>query len=521
MGLTLSPPGESGERDLTYGLSESLPLAASVDLSGDLPPVGDQGIQGSCAAWATSYYYKTWSEKQEHAAWDLDNPMYQFSPSFMYNQINGGVDDGASFYDAFSLLETKGDVDIAEMPYDQNDYTTQPTTAQLEAAKPYRIPAYSQPGWGYFFLRSTNGPYSSPNDISTLKAWLNSGEMLVMAIPIYWDFFDDTPYYDYDGSSGFSNSGHGVAIVGYDDNANPSGADADHRGGFKMVNSWGPSWNGDGTVYLSYDFVKRYVWEAWWMGDLGPDGPSISSLSSNAGLVGQQIEIRGKNFGADRRSADVRFNGTSASVVSFTDAKVTATVPAGATTGQVRVYDWEGTSSNGVDFTVGMPTVAGISPAGGRKGTKVTVTGTHFGSIRGSSSVRFGSVACASGDYVSWSDTQVVVKTPVDAFGRCQITVRTGAGTSNGLYYKVQPIISTVNPTSGRCGSIVTITGYGFGSFSSGYTVVYFGGVRSISYPMWTKRKIQARVPQNARGTVYVVVKTAGGTSWGKSFKVL
>jgi hypothetical protein len=324
-----------------------LQLKKSVDLTAQLPPVGNQGGQGSCVAWAVSYYYKSAIEKREHARWNLSSPLYQFSPSFVYNQVNGGEDGGSSFPDAFDVLQKKGDVDIAEMPYDDRDYTRQPTAAQLEAAAPYRIPG----GWNYLWLNGGLGPFSSANAIGDAKAWLSDGKPLVMGIPVYSDFpdFGSTPssaYYDYNGSAGFA-GGHGVCIAGYDDNINPRGSDADHRGGFKMVNSWGSSWNGSsrGFVWLSYDFVKRYVWEAWTMGDLAGDGPSTSGLSAGSGGVGGAIYINGNNFGTKRRSARVTFNGAEATQAVFTNSRVKATVPYGATSGPVVVYDWEGTAS--------------------------------------------------------------------------------------------------------------------------------------------------------------------------------
>ena len=327
------------------------PLSAAVDLSSQLPPIGDQGQQGSCVGWATSYYYKSWSEKKEHPSWDLTNSWYQYSPSFVYNQINGGQDEGAYFADAFTLLENSGDVDIAEMPYDDYDYYTQPTEEQLEAAKPYRIPS----GWGYFWQHTVLGPYSRPNDISSIKAWLNSGKMLVFGIPVYDDFPDygwnpSKSYYDYDGWSSYQ-GGHAVCICGYNDNIKPSGADADHKGGFLMVNSWGSNWNNNGFVYLSYDFVKRYVDEAWSMGDLAPDGPSISRLSTGTGRVGQQITIYGNNFGTLRRWAGVTFNGIPAQAT-FTNTQMTATIPPGATSGPVVVRDWTGAPSNPAQFVI-------------------------------------------------------------------------------------------------------------------------------------------------------------------------
>jgi len=384
LGFHLAPPAAYATAPAPGG-SNTFGLGVSVDLSGQLPPIGNQGSQGSCVAWATSYYYKTWSEKQEHAAWSLTSTQDQFSPSFVYNQINGGADNGSSFTGAFNLLQTKGDVDIAEFPYNQGNWTNQPSAAQLEAAKAYRIPS----GWYSFWNQSSDGPFSAPNSLDNAKAWLASGKMLVMGIPVYDDFpnYGGNPksaYYDYNGSAAMA-GGHGVCIVGYDDNANPGGADADHKGGFKMVNSWGSSWNNNGFVYLSYDFVKRYVWEAWTMGDNSPDTPSISSLSAGSGGVGTTVLINGKNFGALRRNAKVTFNGTAATDVSFTDAKVTAKVPAGATTGSVKVYDWEGTASNGVTFTVSgsplsTPSVSSASPATGENtgAVALSVLGSAF-----------------------------------------------------------------------------------------------------------------------------------------------
>lgn len=140
LGLKLSPPGNYAQTPTAPALMYGMPLGASADISSQMPPVGNQGQQGSCVAWATSYYYKSWSEKQDHG-WSLTDTKHQFSPSFVYNQINGGGDNGSSFYSALSLLQNTGDVDIAEFPYNQNNYTNQPTAAQLQAARPYRIPS--------------------------------------------------------------------------------------------------------------------------------------------------------------------------------------------------------------------------------------------------------------------------------------------------------------------------------------------------------------------------------------------
>ncbi|HEY5532173.1 MAG TPA: hypothetical protein VIK22_09260, partial [Candidatus Anoxymicrobiaceae bacterium] len=52
-------------------------LPSKVDLSrGDLP-IGNQGKQSSCVAWASSYYYKTLQEAKDHS-WSLSTASHQF-----------------------------------------------------------------------------------------------------------------------------------------------------------------------------------------------------------------------------------------------------------------------------------------------------------------------------------------------------------------------------------------------------------------------------------------------------------
>ena len=67
-------------------------LPAAVDHSADMPPVGSQ-TGYSCTGWAVGYYFKTHQERVEHG-WDLSDPGHQFSPSFIYNLLDSGVDAG-------------------------------------------------------------------------------------------------------------------------------------------------------------------------------------------------------------------------------------------------------------------------------------------------------------------------------------------------------------------------------------------------------------------------------------------
>ncbi len=335
-----------------------------------MPPIGNQGHQSSCVAWSAGYYYKTWWEKYKHqgdSGWDTSNAEFEYSPAFIYNQINGGQDNGANFQDAFQLFQEKGAVDIAQFPYDQTNYTRQPDGIQSEAALQYRIPDASGT-FGYFFAHNFGGgPYG--NDILPLKNLLAGGKPLVLGIPIFDDFPDyGTPRSEvyvsiYNAGNpvdwrsvnagGNFYGGHGVCIVGYNDNADPTQTDPDQRGAFLMLNSWGGSWNYGGKVWMSYQFVKDWVAEAWSMVDNRDSMPKLTSVSPSTCGPGQSVSIVGDNFGAGRRSASVSFpGGVNGSVTFWANGRITATVPGGAQSGQLRVLDWHGEPSNGKDVVV-------------------------------------------------------------------------------------------------------------------------------------------------------------------------
>jgi hypothetical protein len=352
LGMVLSKPDPSRSfASKGYGL-QSAPLAASIDITASAPPIGDQGQQSSCVGWSAGYYCKSWWEKKEHPSWDLNDQRYQFSPAFVYNQINGGADGGSSFDEAFTLLEQTGCTDLDQFPYNDSDYTSQPNSQDVEAAKQYRIPG----DWGYFFASDSLGGYFN-NDLTELKSWLSQGKPAVLGIPLFRDFPDyrgnpTSSFYNHTGST-VLDGGHGVFIGGYSDSVGGG------QGGFLMLNSWGAGWNGNGRVYLSYDFVRHYAPEAWFMSDQD-SSPSISSISPASAGPGQIVTINGNNLGAARRSARVGFTGGgSGEYVAWTNAQVKVRVPSSAQSGTLYAYDWNTERSNGKFFTAGEGSNAG------------------------------------------------------------------------------------------------------------------------------------------------------------------
>ena len=145
--------------------------SSSIDWSSNMPQPGDQGQQGSCVAWSTGYNYKSYQEQVQHD-WGLSSSHNLFSPAYIYNQIDGGQDDGAAIADALNLLVNQGDDTLDDMPYNQNDYTTQPTQAQRQRAS-------------YFPSQSWTPIFQGTPNVSAMKSALANGP-IVAGTDVYW-----------------------------------------------------------------------------------------------------------------------------------------------------------------------------------------------------------------------------------------------------------------------------------------------------------------------------------------------
>lgn len=83
------------------------------------------------------------------------------------------------------------------------------------------------------------------------------------------------------------------------------------------------------------------------------------------------------------------------------------------------------------------PMLLKLSPAAAKRKAAVVVSGLLFGSLRGTSSVKFGGKKCTA--YLSWSDRRVVCRVPAKAkIGKVKVTVTTPAGTSNTRSFRVK-----------------------------------------------------------------------------------
>ncbi len=236
-GLKLSTPEQMRGIPLAYTPYAGDELPPAVDLSKEMPPVGHQGRQNSCVGWSLAYALKSYQEKIEEnlpyirqGRLDFDRV---FSPSFIYNQLNNGRNIPIYFRDAFNLLSNQGVATWADMPYREQDFTSQPTSAIREKAKRYRIDIW----------RKVN-----VLDTKEIKAHIHAGYPIVIGAKIDMNF-KDLSHGKIWNSLGEVIGAHAMVVVGYSDRVKA----------FKLINSWGTNWGDDGFCWVDYDHFRKVV----------------------------------------------------------------------------------------------------------------------------------------------------------------------------------------------------------------------------------------------------------------------
>jgi C1A family cysteine protease len=203
----------------------------------NVPPVGDQGQQGACVAWGTTYAGRSTEWQRTHAAaWSKSVNI--FSPAYVYNQIKISSDCGSGSYvtDGLSLLQSKGVCLWNTMPY-TTTCSAKPTTAQNTEAAKYKT-----------------GGYSAVSITTTaIKNALAAGHPVIVAGNVNTAFENLASGAVLGKFSGSSLGGHCYCVVGYDDS----------KSAFKFMNSWTTSWATGGFGYISYSYITKWWSEAY------------------------------------------------------------------------------------------------------------------------------------------------------------------------------------------------------------------------------------------------------------------
>ncbi|HEX8551181.1 MAG TPA: S8 family serine peptidase [Abditibacteriaceae bacterium] len=200
--------------------------------------------------------------------------------------------------------------------------------------------------------------------------------------------------------------------------------------------------------------------------------PRITSFTPASGAVGSRVTISGANF---LGATAVKFNGVAAASPTVAATSISVLVPAGATSGRITVTTPAGTATSPTGFVVvQLPAITNFTPAIGKAGTSVTVTGSNF---TGANSVTFNGVAAA---IASNSGTSLVVTVPAGATtGRIAITTPAGTGTSatNFVVDATLPVATISNPLNNAAVKVLPAAFSGTVSDNSG-----IGNVSSVSW---------------------------------------
>lgn len=167
---------------------------------------------------------------------------------------------------------------------------------------------------------------------------------------------------------------------------------------------------------------------------------AVLQFTPASGPVGTTITIYGTGFSATPASNVVKFNGTTATVLTASTTVLTANVPAAATSGPISVTVGGITATSSASFTVGTggaPTLSNVSPAVGNYGATVTLTGTNYDTTLINNRVAF---AGAMGAVATATSTTITVPVPSTAqTGFISVSTINGKATSSAEFFVAPP----------------------------------------------------------------------------------
>ena len=218
------------------------------DLDPHFPPVGEQGMQGSCVAWAVSYYQNGFLQRRIYN-WTDASPAHLMSPAWTYPKVNGGSDSGSMFETNAEVIKTIGGATWANMSYYPFDFISWGNESAWRDAPKHRIEDY------YVIY------FGNDSGIEVIKEMLREGYLVTFSIDAYeyGDGFLDGNYVisSQEYHSIFPN--HGQTIVGYDDSITDDG----EVGAFRIVNSWGTEFADNGFYWITYKALKEKISQGW------------------------------------------------------------------------------------------------------------------------------------------------------------------------------------------------------------------------------------------------------------------
>lgn len=226
--------------------------------------------------------------------------------------------------------------------------------------------------------------------------------------------------------------------------------------------------------------------------------PSCTHPIISTAKWGDQIRIIGNNF---FNGMQATLNGNALSVQVSSSSVAIATIPNGASSGQL-VLQTSGGTSNSAHFTIiPPPTIQSISPLSGTAGTRISIIGSNF---ENASAVQIGS---DNAPFVVVDGGWIVATVP-SAAGVGKIVVHTPGGQRSSLLdFEATPFISSLDYYSSPVGSRIRILGTNL----NGPTQINFGGI-SATHKVESPEMVTVTVPSGAISGL-VTLQNPGGNA--------
>lgn len=211
--------------------------------------------------------------------------------------------------------------------------------------------------------------------------------------------------------------------------------------------------------------------------------PSISEFAPTSGPPGTQITITGSNF-FDVQSVAIGGVTTQFAVVSLSE--IWAYVPANPVSGPITVTNPVTSATSTTNFLIGSPTITSFTPSTGGSGTSVTITGDNLTNVE---AVAFNGVTAS---FNSFGPKTLSATVPSGATTG-PITITTSQGTvvsETDMILFPPPVITSISPSQGTIGSLITITGSHFTPATS----VRFSGIEA-NFTVVSDTQITTTVP--------------------------
>lgn len=230
-------------RDLPMGIIlPPIKLPVSIDYTNRMSPIGNQGDEGTCVAFASVDGVREYQEKKERKKY------IDLSVRYVYwrcKQIDSIPDEEGTYPRiAMKVLQKYGVPQEKYWPYIPHQ-TDKPRKEIDKFAKPFKILAYARLNSILEMKRSLiiNGPFLA--GVIIFDNWMTEKVGNTGFIPI-------------PDKKNKRIGGHAICIIGYNED----------KGLFKFKNSWGKEWGNKGYGYLDYEYIEKYSMDSWSATDL-------------------------------------------------------------------------------------------------------------------------------------------------------------------------------------------------------------------------------------------------------------